>query len=53
LRWDPALEALRITGSFRLDNTDQVLALLTASLPIEVHTRTRFWVSLTPRQNVG
>lgn len=49
LRWDPALEALRITGSFRLDNTDQVLALLAASLPIEVHTRTRFWVSLTPR----
>jgi transmembrane sensor len=53
LRWDPALEALRITGSFRLDNTDQVLALLAASLPIEVHTRTRFWVSLAPRQNVG
>ena len=53
LRWDPALEALRITGSFRLDNTDQVLALLAASLPIEVRTRTRFWVSLTPRQNVG
>lgn len=53
LRWDPALEALRITGSFRLDNTDQILALLAASLPIDVHTRTRFWVSLTPRQNVG
>ncbi len=49
LRWDPALEALRITGSFRLDNTDQILALLAASLPIDVHTRTQFWVSLTPR----
>ena len=53
LRWDPALESLRITGSFRLDNTDQVLSLLAASLPIDVHTRTRFWVSLVPRKNVG
>ena len=51
LRWDPALESLRITGSFRLDNTDQVLSLLAASLPIDVHTRTRFWVSLVPRKN--
>lgn len=51
LRWDPALESLRITGSFRLDNTDQILSLLAASLPIDVHTRTRFWVSLVPRKN--
>jgi len=49
LRWDPALESLRITGSFRLDDTDQVLSLLAASLPVDVHTRTRFWVSLVPR----
>lgn len=49
LRWDPALESLRVTGSFRLDDTDQVLALLAASLPVDVHTRTRFWVSLVPR----
>ena len=53
LRWDPALESLRITGSFRLDNTDQILSLLAASLPIDVHTRTRFWVSLVPRKNFG
>ncbi|VVO05720.1 Protein FecR [Pseudomonas fluorescens] len=53
LRWDPALESLRITGSFRLDNTDQVLSLLAASLPIDVHTRTRFWVSLVPRKNIS
>ncbi|WP_130910176.1 FecR domain-containing protein [Pseudomonas sp. Sample_9] len=49
LRWDPALESLRITGSFRLDDTDQVLALLAASLPVDVHRRTRFWVSLVTR----
>lgn len=52
LRWDPALESLRITGSFRLDDTDKVLALLAASLPLEVHSRTRFWVTLMPRKNI-
>ena len=50
LRWDPALERLRVTGSFRLDDTDRVLALLAASLPLSVQTRTRYWVSLAPRQ---
>ncbi|NMZ71040.1 FecR family protein [Pseudomonas peli] len=58
LRWDPALESLRITGSFRLDNTDRVLSLLAASLPLEVHSRTRYWVTLVPqesasRKNIG
>lgn len=53
LRWEPELEALRVTGSFRLDNTDRVLSLLAASLPVEVHARTRFWVTLAPRKNVA
>ncbi|MGE8189571.1 FecR domain-containing protein [Pseudomonas sp. NPDC086278] len=51
LRWEPALETLRVTGSFRLDDTDRVLALLAVSLPLEVHSRTRYWVTLTPRKN--
>lgn len=51
LRWEPALETLRVTGSFRLDDTDRVLALLAASLPLEVHSRTRYWVTLLPRKN--
>lgn len=51
LRWDPELESLRITGSFRLEDTDRVLALLAASLPLEVHSRTRYWVTLVPRKN--
>ncbi|MFL1513014.1 FecR domain-containing protein [Pseudomonas prosekii] len=51
LRWEPELESLRVTGSFRLDDTDRVLALLAASLPIEVHSRTRYWVTLLPRKN--
>ncbi|QXI35556.1 FecR domain-containing protein [Pseudomonas promysalinigenes] len=47
LRWDPELERLRVTGTFRLDDTDRVLALLAASLPLHVQTHTRYWVSLT------
>ncbi|PMZ74830.1 FecR domain-containing protein [Pseudomonas sp. FW305-70] len=51
LRWEPALESLRITGSFRLEDTDRILALLAVSLPLEVHSRTRYWVTLVPRKN--
>ena len=51
LRWEPELETWRITGSFQLDDTDRVLALLAASLPLEVQTRTRYWVTLVPRKN--
>ncbi|WP_353742526.1 FecR domain-containing protein [Pseudomonas fluorescens] len=51
LRWEPELESLRITGSFRLEDTDRILALLAASLPLEVHSRTRYWVTLVPRKN--
>lgn len=53
LRWEPTLETLRVTGSFRLDNTDKVLALLAASLPIEVQSRSRYWVTLVPRKNLA
>jgi transmembrane sensor len=47
------LEALRVTGSFRVEDTDRVLALLAASLPLEVQSRTRFWVTLLPRKKVA
>ncbi|MBD8495380.1 FecR domain-containing protein [Pseudomonas syringae] len=50
LRWDPRLEALRVTGAFRLDDTDRVLQLLAASLPLDVQTHTRYWVTLVPHQ---
>jgi transmembrane sensor len=51
LRWAPELERLRVTGTFRLDDTDRLLALLAASLPLEVQARTRYWVTLVPREN--
>lgn len=50
LRWDPSLEALRVTGSFRLDDTDRILRLLASTLGLEVHARTRFWVTLSEKQ---
>ncbi|CAM3364392.1 sugar ABC transporter substrate-binding protein [Pseudomonas floridensis] len=53
LRWEPELETLRVTGSFRLDNTDRILSLLAASLPVDVHMRTRYWVTLVPRKNLS
>nr|WP_246226487.1 FecR domain-containing protein [Pseudomonas atagonensis] len=52
LRWAPELETLRVTGSFRLDDTDRILALLAASLPLEVQMRTRYWVTLAPRKKI-
>lgn len=48
LRCDPAIADLRISGAFQLDNTDQVLAALPDTLPVNVVYRTRYWVSLTP-----
>lgn len=49
LRWEPELERLKVTGTFRLDDTDQILKLLAASLPVQVHSRTRYWVTLSLR----
>ncbi len=37
----------------RLDDTDRILALLCASLPLEVQRRTRYWVTLLPRKKVA
>ncbi|MDT8905441.1 FecR family protein [Pseudomonas sp. NFACC09-4] len=53
LRWDQSLESLRVTGSFRLENTDRILALLAASLPLDVQMRTGYWVTLVPRKNIA
>lgn len=53
LRWSPDVAALRVTGSFRLDDTDRILGLLSASLPIEVQARTRYWVTVQLRGPVS
>ncbi|MFO2463666.1 DUF4880 domain-containing protein [Pseudomonas sp. 15FMM2] len=53
LRWDPSLETLRVTGSYRLEDTDRILDLLASSLALEVHARTRYWVTLAPRRKLA
>ena len=52
LRWEPSLESLRVTGSFRLDDTDRILNLLASTLGLQLHARTRYWVTLTPRKSL-
>lgn len=37
---------LRLSGVYRLENTDQLLAILARTLPVQVRYRTRWWVSL-------
>lgn len=37
-----------VTGAFRLDNTDEALALLARVLGVRVRYRTRYWVSVVP-----
>ncbi len=48
LRCDPAIADHRISGAFRIDDTDQALAALTRLFPVRVEYRTRFWVSVVP-----
>ena len=46
LQCDAASAHLRVSGTFRLDSTDAVLANLQATLPIQVNYFTRYWVSV-------
>lgn len=46
LQCDERAARLRVSGTFRLDSTDAVLANLQASLPLSVSYFTRYWVSV-------
>ncbi|MBB1489140.1 FecR domain-containing protein [Oceanospirillum sediminis] len=46
LRCDPDVAQLKLSGVFRLDNTDQILNSLSLSLPVTVVYRTPYWVSV-------
>ncbi|MFL9709804.1 FecR domain-containing protein [Methylobacillus sp. Pita1] len=48
LRCDPAIAHLRVSGAFRLADTDEALKNLVAALPIQLVYRTRYWVTLSP-----
>ncbi|MDF2398999.1 DUF4880 domain-containing protein [Pseudomonas sp. 3MA1] len=48
LRCSEAVAALRVTGSFQLDDTDAALALVANTLPVRIERRTRYWVTVVP-----
>nr|WP_184302606.1 FecR domain-containing protein [Roseateles oligotrophus] len=49
LRVSPQAARLRVTGSFPLDDSERTLAALARALPITVHRRTGWWVSIDLR----
>jgi transmembrane sensor len=49
IRCDPAVAGLRVSGVFRLDDTDAVLAIVAETLGVRVVSRTRYWVTVTAR----
>lgn len=48
MRCAPGIADLRLSGAFRIDDTDTILENLTASLPVKVRYLTRYWVSIEP-----
>ena len=48
VRCDPAVARLRVSGVYQLHDTDQLLSLLQASLPIRVQRHSRWWISIEP-----
>lgn len=46
LRCSPTIANLRLSGAFRIDNTDTILENLSQSLPVAVHFVTRYWVNV-------
>lgn len=49
LNCNARVEKLKVTGVFRLDDTEAILDLLAASLPVSIERRTRYWVTVVPR----
>ncbi|WP_342624151.1 FecR domain-containing protein [Pseudomonas alkylphenolica] len=46
LRCAEGIADLRLSGAFRIDDTDTILENLSASLPVRVRYLTRYWVSI-------
>lgn len=51
VRCDPAVADLRISGTFQINNTDQILSALPDTLPVSVRYQTAYWVSIHSRIN--
>lgn len=50
LRCDPSVADRRVSGTYPLNNIDQVLKALAATLQLELVYRTRYWITLKPQQ---
>ncbi|TDF85811.1 FecR domain-containing protein [Pseudomonas sp. H9] len=48
LRCAESIADLRLSGAFRIDDSDTLLENLGASLPVKVNYLTRYWVSIEP-----
>lgn len=48
LRCAPAIREMRISGAFRIDDTDIALANLPKFLPVKVQYLSRYWVKVEP-----
>lgn len=48
LRCAASVQGLRISGAFRIDDTDTVLQNLSKTLPVKVRYLTRYWASIEP-----
>lgn len=46
---DPRAADLRLSGVYRLDDTERLLAVLPSVLPVRIDYRTRFWVQVSMR----
>ena len=49
LRCSEAVAGMRVSGTYQLDDTDQVLSLVAHSLKVDVTYRSRYWVTVSPR----
>ncbi len=49
LACDPAIADLKVSGTYPLDDIDRILRVLRATLPVEIHTLTQYWVTVRPR----
>ena len=49
VRCSEAVAGLRVSGTYQLSDTDQVLTLVAQSLNVDVTYRSRYWVTVTPR----
>lgn len=46
LRCAASIADLRLSGVFRLEDTDKLLAVLPRTLPVQLRYRTRWWITV-------